>query len=106
MPKLNTAIEALSKIFSISLLGLPALTVPVYDRHRTGGSPHAEVIWFDRPARFQFGFLHRHLFLWGLPQCYGHGGPGYDDGDDDQGNENEHRHWGSPPSALAVVLLQ
>jgi hypothetical protein len=35
MPKLNTAIEALSKIFSISLLGLPALTVPV----ATGTAP-------------------------------------------------------------------
>jgi hypothetical protein len=33
----------------------------------------------DRPAGLRPVFLHRHLFLLSLPQCYGSGAPGYGD---------------------------
>ena len=62
----------------------------------------APVSVIDQPDSGRL-FLHRHLFLLGLPQCYGRGAPGYgDDGAGEQNNENDHRHEDSPPPALAV----
>jgi hypothetical protein len=47
----------------------------------------------DWQGGFRSGFLHRHLFWRGLPQCSGHGAPEYaDKGAADQSGENEHRH--------------
>ena len=41
-------------------------------------------------------FLPSSPVLVGLPQCYGHGGPSYGEGDDGQSSENKHRHWALP----------